>query len=254
MAENIPDGAGGKPNPENAWVRLLQIRLLEHALAPWPRRDSPLLEINCGDGHFLRFLWQCGFALAAIEEDPEKREQARKRKIPRLDLRGAADNDLPFEDESLDWVLLHIRHSEADRLETALREALRVGKRGIMITFWNKFSLAGIWARVRKKGTMLPESALNPGDILGLLRAFGCGALKIHSTLLLPNFTWKKGNLLRGLNVAFPDSQFGAWCVVRATPGRGSLVTPLPLPLTGRLRHADSPLEYQKHRSLDNTK
>lgn len=254
MAENRNNQARMGRIPEGSWVRLLQIRLLEKALAPWPRRDSPLLEINCGDGPFLRFFWQCGFAIAATEEEAEKRGKAMERNVPHLDLRAATDNDLPFEDESLDWVVLHIRHSEPERVEAALLEALRVGKRGIMITFWNRSSLSGLWKRLHRKGVALPECALAPDTVISRLRAFGCGALKIHSTLLLPEFTWKKGNLLGALNFCLSDSPFGAWCIVRAVPGRGTLVTPMPLRLQGQLRHADSPLEYQKNRSLNDTK
>lgn len=250
MAE-ITDSIAKKSHAEASWVRLLQIRLLRQAIAPWPRRDSPLLEINCGDGPFLHFFWQCGFALAATEEEPENRCKARKRNVPSLDLRGASDNDLPFEDDSLDWVVLHIRHPEPDRVQAALLEALRVGKRGIMITFWNKSSLAGFWKALWRKGNPLPTGALFPGEILETLRAYGCRSLKIHSTLWLPACTWEKGNLLGRLNLWFPNSPVGAWCIVRATPGRGGLVTPIRLPFAGQLRHADTPLEYHKNSKVN---
>lgn len=244
-------GAPSDWNTSASQVRALQKRLLQKAMASWPRRDRPLLEINCGDGAFLHFFWQSGFDVVATEENPELRIRIINRGLP-IDLRGAKDDDLPFEDDCFDWVILNTRHEESERLKGAFQEALRVVKRGIMITFWNRTSLAGIWTKLPPGKKVLPAGSLSVREVMKLAHSFSINSLKIYSTLCLPDFTWHHAGWLKEVNGWFSDAPFGAWCVVSMMPGNGKLVTPLPLALTHKYGQVESQLDYVQKREVKN--
>ena len=54
----------------------MQKQLVQHCLAPWPRRGRTLLEVNCGRGELLPLLWEYGFDMTATEHNPELRAEA----------------------------------------------------------------------------------------------------------------------------------------------------------------------------------
>lgn len=226
------------------FVRSMQKQLLQKALAPWPRREAPLLEINCGDGAFLRLYWQSGFDIVATEKDPGLLEAAKKRQLSFVDLRIADEEALPFEDDNFDWVILNVRQTAPERLDAALREALRVGKRGIMITFWNALSIAGIWARLRGRKSAFPVQTVAWPRLFSLIRPYFHGKTALYSTLCLPDFTWRAGFPGSGINGFLGGSIFGAWCLLRFEPGSGNLVTPLPLRLKEQFQQSDAVLKY----------
>lgn len=221
-----------------------QLKLLERALASWPRREAPLLEINCGNGAFLPFFWQCGFDTIATERDEEQRRKALALKLPGLEIYQVTDNALPFDDESFDWVILHIRYKENAALTESMGEALRVAKRGIMLTFWNRSSLPGIWLRLFHKKNAWLENAPSFSQIRHLLAVMQMHSITSFATLWTPDTTWKTGKLCSGLNDRFSFLPFGAWCILRVDFPSGSPVTPLPLRIGGKLAKVEPLLEY----------
>lgn len=227
----------------------MQLNLLQTAIAPWPRRQAPLLVINCGNGDSLRLFWQSGFDLMATEFDRNLRKDAFARKIPQLELYAAKDDDLPFENDFFDWVVLHTR-KDTD-WDNALKEALRVGRRGIMITFWNKACLAALLDRLLPGKRTFPEHAVSWRLASRKMRALEAGRPHLLSTLIGPVFTWNFRMPLARLNSWFTRVPIGAWCIARLDLGRLSPFTPLPLRLAKQI--PPQPVMEYAHKKISST-
>lgn len=206
-----------------------QLALLEKALAPWPRRQAPLLEVNCGNGAFLQFLWQCGFDVQGTEIDAALREKAQAARVPGLEIFAAADDDLPFDNDSFDWVILHLKNPGS--LAAGINEGVRLARRGFMLTFWNSSSLpALLWRLCNKKNW--DASATPWRTAWSQMQSPGLGQLAALSTLALPACMWHApwpGGVAIG---GFP---LGAWCVIRLDMGASRPGTPQPLRLDATL-------------------
>ncbi len=234
-SQAAPAGAPRRPGDVATarFVLAAQLRLLERALAAWPRRDAALLDVNCGTGAVLPFLWGCGFEVDAVEADPAFRARAQTR-CPAATVMAGRDDGLPVEDDAYDWVLLHLR--EPRRLAAALAEARRVARRGFAVTFWNRHSLAGLCARVAH--TRLPGHVTTWWEVRAALRRMEGAPAPANTaslgTLAGPVNTWRaKSPLAPGsrLVTALP---VGAWTVFRCTLGPAGGVTPLALRLGAR--------------------
>ena len=215
------------------FVLATQLRVLERALAAWPRRDTALLEVNCGTGALLPFLWGTGFEVDAVEPEPAARARAQTRCPTATVMAGSAD-DLPVEDETYDWVLLHLR--EPARLDAALAEARRVARRGFAVTFWNRHSLGGLCARLAR--SPLPGPATTWWEVRTALRRME-GAPAAHATaslsaLAAPVNTWRRASPLACCNRWLTGLPVGAWGVFRCFLGATGGLTPLALRLGAR--------------------
>lgn len=222
-----------------------QLSLLEKALAPWPRRQAPLLEINCGNGAFLEFLWQCGFDVQGTETDPSLREKAAAARVPGLEIFAAADDDLPFDNDSFDWVILHLK--APDSMETNIAEGTRLARRGFMLTFWNSSSFPALCWRSWNKKEWAPCSA--PWKkAWELMRAMEMGRIASLSTLALPGCMWR--DPWPGGTMSMFGVSLGAWCVIRLDMGASRPVTPQPLRLDATLSPpAQAIIEYTQKSS-----
>lgn len=252
----MPASEGKSRRSKRAWsinspyVRLLQKKLMQKALAPWPRRDSSLLEVNCGEGDLLKTYWQSGFEISATESEPQKRLKALQKNIPGLDMRAAGDEDLPFEDGSFDWVVLNVRHCRRDQLQAAIGEALRVGKRGIMIAFWNTFSLAALIGRLTGKQNALPPFAVSWREILEIARLIPECRLNICSTLWMPQVIRHPRCFFAKNSLWITGLPFGAWCIVRLDFVLRRPLTGLPLRLSQSFNRVEPALEYAEKRII----
>lgn len=212
---------------DKRFITHLQLELLQRAIAPWPRRKSPLLVINCGAGAFLQTLWQSGFDLVATENDSASRKQAAALNIPDLEILAATEDDLPFEDETFDWTIYHVR--KAQMVSQGLHEALRVAKRGIMLTFWNKASLAAMGSKILHANKFSHDEAIWWWQISKKLKALQTGSLTVLSTLTGPVFTWSFRLPFTKANAWSCGLPVGAWCIARLTMGGAYPLTPMPL-------------------------
>ena len=217
----------------------MQLEALGTILAPWPRRHSPLLEVNCGNGAFLHFLWQCGFDVQASEADPELRLKACKQPVPELEIHAAQDTDLPFENDAFDWVIIHLKSEDASTIRECAGEAARLAKRGFLITFWNSASLpACIWKMSHKK--TWSENAIPWWRLWRLLHSMKLGHISCVSTLMAPMELWQRQWRLGGSSVL----PFGAWCAIRLDLGPATPGTPMPLRLGAVLSRPEPALEH----------
>lgn len=222
-----------------------QLALMEKALAPWPRRQAPLLEVNCGNGAFLPFLWQCGFDPQGSEIDPSLRGKAQTAKVPGLRIFAAADEDLPFDNDSFDWVILHLRTAES--LKTSIAEGCRLARRGFMLTFWNSSSLpAFCWRFCGKKPWA--DAAVPWAAAWRQMRSLAGGRLATLSALLLPGNFWHDPWPANGFGIC--GHPLGAWCIIRLDMDNTRPVTPLPLRLDAPMpSQAEAVMEYSQKSS-----
>lgn len=235
---------------KEGFVFSMQTRLMQRALAAWPRRGNPLLEINCGEGNFLPFLWQSGFDIVATDLDPNNRGKAQALSIPGLEIYAASDDDLPFDDDSFDWVIWHVRHCELAYIDKCTLEALRVARRGLMFTFWNKASLPAILASKKNMRFVHAPSWLVLWRKLGNLYP---GRIKAFATLCCPEWTWGKGKITTFINNLLPWLPFGAWCIIRIDLAPLYPVTPLPLQIQRNISKNEPAFEFV-HKNLKTNK
>lgn len=217
--------------------RMQQV-VLEAALAPWPRRHAPLLEVNCGNGAFLRFLWDCGFDVEAAEADPALRQKAASHNLPGLEIHAAHDNDLPFENDSFDWVIIHLKSGEPEAIAACANEALRVARRGFLITFWNWASVAALlWNLTHKKAWL--DNSTSWWRVWRIVHGLKVGRISTVSAIFSPMGFWKHYQS-EGAAIKLP---LGAWCAVRLDLVAPIPATPLPLRLGDALSSPQPALE-----------
>lgn len=235
------------------YVRSLQRCLLQKALAPWPRRAAPLLVINCGTGVFLPLLWQSGFDVIAVEQNQELRLKAQNKDKFKIPFYAGGENDLPFEDDMFDWVVFHTRKKE--NTEQGIKEALRVAKRGVMVTFWNKLSLSYLSAYLFRQANNIDFLSSESPDfmssryLLNMLKLLKAGRISVYSTLLGAANSWTPRSYFAFMNQLFSNSLFGAWIIMRIDIGRRMPFTPLPINWQKKLATPATTLEYNYKKS-----
>lgn len=233
---------------KNSEIFSAQRALLQKALAGWPRRAAPLLAVNCGAGEFLPFLWQAGFDLMATEADRELREAARQRHVPDLAIYASEDADLPFENESFDWVIVHLRSGEKTRVEAASREAFRVARRGLMLAFWNENSLPLVlWRMIHRQ--KWPAPAANWHKVWFAAKSQG-GKISGLAILSGPVSTWRSPRLFTWLNRQVSFLPLGAWAIVRVDFQDARPVTPMPLRIESGMGKIERNMEWAHERDL----
>ena len=108
-----------------------------------------MLEVACGTGHFSRwFRDELGWQVNGIDISLPMLEEAlaRNTEFPA----GLADAAaLPFADDSHDVVVVITALEFMAEPVSALREAIRVARRGIMVCVLNRWSLLAMWRRVQ---------------------------------------------------------------------------------------------------------
>ena len=220
------------------------MRLVQESLAPWPRRGSTLLEINCGAGHLQELLWDQGFDVTGCDPSFALRELFEASHGQRFACHAASADLLPWGGGEFDWALLHLSAREdLGRLEACLREARRVVSRGFAVCFWNAFAPG---ARTLA-ASRLEMPLASPLAVYRAMRGLGEGRTAVRSALAGPFCSWKRcagtcrdgrrglfSRLACALNQPFPLC-FGALAVMRLDLGPLVPLTPRPL-LAGRLR------------------
>ncbi|EPR43931.1 Methyltransferase type 11 [Desulfovibrio sp. X2] len=115
--------------------------LLASMLSPWPRRGQRLLEVGCGPGLFLENFWDMGFDVDGLDPSPAMLAASRRLLGRRAELRLGHAEHLPYDDKEYDFVALITSLEFCDDPAQALREAVRVACKGVVVAFLNKLSL-----------------------------------------------------------------------------------------------------------------
>ncbi len=188
-----------------------EARLLGWLVSAWPRRGRGILDIGCGTGSFLQMFHQLGFDGTGIDSSPVMIDAARERLGQKADIHLGLAEHLPFYDNEFDFscliTVLEFVHSP----EAALREAIRVSRKGVLVACMNSFSLYHItngplpW---NPQGSRRAQGHwFSPWEIRALVRKVA-GANKVlrsGSVLLGPPCTWKSNNIFTRIN-AWPLS------------------------------------------------
>ncbi|RRD71859.1 MULTISPECIES: class I SAM-dependent methyltransferase [unclassified Desulfovibrio] len=224
-------------------------KLLQHGVAAWQRRGRTLLEVNSGQGTFLRLLWECGFDVSATELCPELRRQAMEKISTRADILAAADDHLPFEHSSFDWVVLHLAAQDPEGISRSLAESLRVASAGLIVTFWNTTSLPYLAYRLGRRKKAWPAPAHSWWRVWHSMKKLAAGQMSGMSTLAAPRVTWHANCPLAFCNRGLHALPFGAWGLIRLRLGPPRSLTPLGLRLKRKtLRQPEPVMEYGKQR------
>lgn len=231
-------------------------RLFEHgALAPYvvkrqrallgealPKtRGARLLEVNCGEGTFLSLYEERHFAVSISEISPVARARLHE-KMPGMEIYAACADHLPFPDGGFDWVIYHPGNEE---IEKSLAECLRVSRHGLIIAFWNSFSLAAIFWKMGGRARAWPDTFSAPA-ILRIARALSPDRLVCRSTLGAPVFCWRENSIFSIFNNWPRRLPTGAWCLVSAEFGRSGVATPLGLRTAPNIGEPLGAMEYSQ--------
>lgn len=216
---------------EGAFALLGRLRLLQAALAPWPRRGRTLLEVNCGEGLHQNMLYESGFDVTGCEAAPTLRGRFVENLGTRFRVDPAHCDLLPYPDGAFDYVVLVLDGLENPSLLTrSVGEARRVAAMGMVVSFWNSLSIPG--ARLTKK-TGVP--AWPWWRVMGAVNDLRAGTPCSYGSLLLPRLTWRWRNptVRRVLDlIDAPDrTWFGCACAIRLDfpPQRPMTARPLRL-------------------------
>lgn len=229
--------------PRGAFALAREQRIVADMISPWQRRNHSLLDIGCGAGHFLEMFHDGGLDVTGIDRSESMLEKARKRMGTRATLRVGDAGRLPFDDDEFDYVSIITALECMENPKEALAEAFRVAQRGVVIAYFNSWSLyrqecrfSRFWRRLsnsrnarnrEKEGVSPPEGDFVPDrryvlkfnwfnlfSICRLVRnVSGKNLSSFRSSLFSPSFFWR-GYKPFSLSWAhlFP---FGAISVVR---------------------------------------
>lgn len=133
---------------EGRWADAQEKELLAKLLAGFPRADT-LLEIGCGTGHFSRWFSGLGLTVTGLDLSPAMLAQAQA--LGEDETIAYVDGDayqLPFADGAFELVALVTTLEFLAEPETALQEAARVARQGLLLGVLNRWSLMGLQCRL----------------------------------------------------------------------------------------------------------
>ncbi|MBW2007681.1 MAG: hypothetical protein DRH20_04705 [Deltaproteobacteria bacterium] len=137
------------------WCRSPQGRAVERAAEEMllrllhPRPGQRVLDVGCGSGNHLLILNRLGLDITGLDASPTMIRRAGERLGQRCELRLGRAEDLPFEDNAFDVVIMiHTLEFLADPV-AALREAGRVASSKVFLGVMNSLSLEGLMGRAR---------------------------------------------------------------------------------------------------------
>lgn len=217
-------------SPKGSFALRQEEKLLRGLIAQWPRRRQKFLDIGCGTGVFLDFFWSCGFDLTGLDSSPDMLARAREKIGGRADLHLGHAEHLPFDDREFDYCSLMTVLEFVDDPIHVLREAARVTRKGILVTYLNRTSLYGLSVRFSKKKSSLSRahwfSWLEMRTLIN--QSMSAGALEARSILLGPPSSWVHAPVARHLNSVEVSPWMGAVTAVRvdltATPAQTPLM------------------------------
>ncbi len=120
-------------------------RLLLHLLQVF-QDACTAVEIGCGTGHFAGFLAEQGLNMIGLDRAPAMLLNARHR-FPSLSIVLGDAHHLPFGNLSTDLAIFVTTLEFLEDPISALREAVRVARKGIIALVLNRYSLGGLSRR-----------------------------------------------------------------------------------------------------------
>ena len=132
--------------PRNRLTLERQNRLMIDMLKPM--RGQSILDIGCGTGARLMPLLQLGLDVTAVDPSKHMIQAAAQKTGSRVELRQAAAEDLPFEDNAFNFSCLVTTLEFVENPRQALAEACRVTKDRIFVGIVNRYSIQSVAYRL----------------------------------------------------------------------------------------------------------
>lgn len=165
----------------------LEKGLLKRLLGAFPGTES-VLEVGCGTGHFTRWFATMGKGVIGLDLSSAMLREAARAGTPAC-LRGDA-LELPFRSHAFDVVAMITTLEFTTDPLLALREALRVARRGLLLGVLNGKS--GLGRRLKQEGGPIWSQAqlLGPCQLMRKVRqaAQGKGTMISWRTTLWPGW------------------------------------------------------------------
>lgn len=172
MAWEIFQRAAGEYERWYAMPRGRRADIAERALLQWLLGRVPeaisVLEVGSGTGHFAAWLAESGFEVAGLDRAPAM-VKVSQRSFPSIPFVLGDARRLPFRTGAVDVVLFITTLEFLENVTTALREAVRVARRGVVAIVLNRHSLGGLSRRLG------PQSR---GSLLGQARDYSLSRLR----------------------------------------------------------------------------
>lgn len=150
------------------------------------RPEERLLEVGCGSGRHLALLKNRGLDVVGVEKDPNLIEQARRMLSNRHLVQAGQPEDLPFEDNTFDVVILNRSLNYCLSPGRAVAEAARVANRRLVIETINPLSWLGFKLRLAG-GDNRPEHMFRSAGLKRLIKeSLGPSPVEISSLLIFP--------------------------------------------------------------------
>lgn len=213
-----------------------QHRAVDRLLADWSRPGHKLLDVGCGPGVFLEVFWEAGFEVCGLDSSPAMLHIARNRLEKQTCYYTGNAECLPFDDDEFDYVSLMNVLEFCEDPALALKEAGRVARSGLIISFINHIfgRLCRRTSQTRSAFWNLPEaftqhmhcyswramrlliqSCLSQGELTGL------------SILPGPPATWKNSFFWGQVNRAIYPLPVGRYGLLRVDFAPQKPLTPL---------------------------
>jgi SAM-dependent methyltransferase len=179
--------------PRGRRAEAAERRLLAR-LAPPFSGATRTLEVGCGTAHFTRSLAPRAASAIGLDRSRAMLREARRR-LPELPLVLGDAAELPFADRSLDLVFYVTTLEFVDDPARALREGVRVARRGVIVVALNRWSLGGLSRRLGRQRRSPILSRASDGSARSLRAALAAAAgprladLRWASTLF-PDGLW----------------------------------------------------------------
>lgn len=216
---------------EGAFAFAQERRLVGRLISSWPRRGQKLLDIGCGPGMFLKHFWETGFDVSGVDASPEMLGAARRRLGPHAAYHVGQADHLPFEDNEFDYTVLLTVLEFCEDPDAVLREAVRVARRGLLVTFLNRWSL--YWLTHGRNGAaeaghLAQARWYSPLDMRRMVwRVMGAGPAESASVLPGPVWSWRGDRPWGLVNRFVYPYGLGAYGALRVDFVGGKPLTPL---------------------------
>lgn len=207
-----------------------QRRLVGRLSMIWSRREGRLLDIGCRNGHFLEAFWESGFDVDGVDAEPELLARARTCIGERADCNVGSPEHLGFADGEYEYATVLQVLDLCENPEAIIKEALRVAKLGVIIGFWNTWSLTQTLRRCRgAEAEYLSEIRwYNPLEMTRMVEKLANRKISRKAAVLPgPACTWRRDRPFGRVNRRVYPFPLGAYCAIRVDFLDDKLVTPL---------------------------
>ena len=163
LAKRYEDWYAGRGRRADRLEKQLLARLLTNFSGA-----KTVLEVGCGTGHFARWLAEQGFRVVGLDISPAMLAEATKRNGVKYVIGDALA--LPFADRSFDIVAFITTLEFVADPQSALSEAVRVARRGLLLGVLNRYSLLAVKRKICATPPWNEARFLSLGGLMRSLR------------------------------------------------------------------------------------